>query len=263
MRKKIFFTVILMAAFVMLGQPLARAERIFYKDGRTLDVKVLYLKEGSLWVKHRLGAVAIKVKDIECIQNDDGSISGYDFKGLCQSILDSTSGGDYRTAVAGCTQLLQTFPDDRLLRYLRAVLNQKLGSYDKATEDYLFLVEKGFADIAVYNNLGYIYARNKDYRKAAEYFTLASEKDPDLPQLHHNLAEALLQMKDYPQAIEEFNKVIQAQPDNSQVLYNLGLAYLNSGNYRQAKQSWEKLLALNPQDESVKGALEYLRGRKE
>ncbi|MFH1875669.1 MAG: tetratricopeptide repeat protein [Candidatus Omnitrophota bacterium] len=169
---------------------------------------------------------------------------------------------DYAGAEKLCTDILTTSPENNEIRYLRGMLNQKLGNSEKAIEDYDFLVSSGNADGKIFNNLGVIYAQQEKYTDAAKLFSKAVHANPQGVEFRNNLAEVLLEMKEYGRAIEEYTMLLSLEPDNTRALYNLGVAYKNIGDDAKAKEQWERVLAAHPEDPDAKNALECLEKEK-
>ena len=149
-------------------------------------------------------------------------------------------------------------PENTEVRFLSAILNQKIGDTAEAVKDYNFLINHKNADVRVFNNLGAIYAKEKRYKEAKELFYKAIKINPDKAEFHNNLSELLMETEDNDRAIEEYDKVIQLEPGNTLALFNLGIAYKNKGDFAKAKEQWNKVLALKPDDTNAKNALEYL-----
>jgi tetratricopeptide (TPR) repeat protein len=235
------------------------AEKIYCKDGRIFDEKIIYRNRGVVWYKQSSGMVGIDIKSIEKIESDDGSISKYDYNVIGQKIQESVREGRYADAIALCTILLETIPDDIQIHYLRGMLNQKMGNIENARQDYDFLVKNNKADASILNNLGTIYGDDKRYSEAADLFIKAVAINPDMAQIHDNLAITSLKANDYNRAMDEYKKVIEREPDNVNALYNLGVIYMSKGEYHNAGNVWERASALNPEDADTKQALGALK----
>jgi len=163
------------------------AEKIYMKDGKVLNSKIEYRNKGAIWLARPDGSYGIGASDIEKIENDDGSVSRYDHKTIAERIESDISQKKYNEAIGWCDFLLESYPDSPDTRYLRATLYQKTGDFGKARDDYEFLVKKSQATARVYNNLGVIFAQEKNYDEAKLYFEKASEKDPGLSEARDNI----------------------------------------------------------------------------
>ncbi len=255
-RHALAITVLL--AYLLSSGPDCRAEKIYYTDGRVADERVVSRNKDTLVLARPEGEANVKRDRIDKILNDDGSVSKYDYEGLCNAIKGNVKEGKYAEAAAFCDVLLQTFSKSSEIHYLRAVLNHKAGNLSRTKEDYNYVLEKGAIDAKILNNLGAIYATDKENEKAAEMFNKAIEKDPGMSEAHFNLAGLLLMRKDYPGAISEYKKVVEKEPDNIEALYNLGVAYSNRGDKAEARACWKKILSVDPMNPDAKTALEAL-----
>jgi tetratricopeptide (TPR) repeat protein len=257
-------TLAVIPLFLSLQNPIfCHAEKIYRKDGQILEGAIVNRTKDSVWIKHGLGSVGISLDDVEKILDDDGSVSKYDLKTLADSIAACVQKKDYKKALMMSDKLLEWFPEDKRIRYLRAGLNQMTGNYKEAIADYEFLIQNNAADAKVYNDLGSIYAKQNDDKKAVELFNRSVKEDPDLIQPHNNLAELFLRSKDYTRAIEEYNAVLSLEPKNVKALYNLGVVYLDKGDYSKANEQWGKAILIDPEDHESKNALDYLSIKSE
>jgi tetratricopeptide (TPR) repeat protein len=235
-----------------------RAEKIYYIDGRIVDEQIAGRSKDVIMIQRSSGTVSVKRDRIDKILADDGSISKYDYEGICNAIKDKVKESNYAEAASLSELLLKSFSKSAEVHYLNAVLNHKAGNIAKTKEDYNFVLESGTVDAKILNNLGAIYATDRDNDKAIEMFNQAIEKDPGLTEAHFNLAGLLLQKKDYPGAINEYNKVIEREPDNTEALYNLGVAYFSRGDPSSARNNWKKILSVDPNNTEAKDALNAL-----
>jgi tetratricopeptide (TPR) repeat protein len=252
----------LIAVFIFSIPFSARAEKVFCKNGRTITGAILYRSNKSVWFKTNAGSAGVKIADIERIINDDGTVSKYDYVTLSREIQESIKKQDFNSALDHCSSLMQSFPGDNQLRYLRGSLSQKLGRFELAKEDYKYLIDNKAADAKVLNNLGAIYAKDGKGGQARELFLEALKTDPKLWEARENLAGLFMNSKDYSLAIAEYRKLLQADPANVKALYNLGDAYFNINDYSGAKEQWEKVLGFAPDDKYAKNALEFLKAKK-
>ena len=78
------------------------------------------------------------------------------------------------------------------MRYLRGMLNQKIGNTSKAIKDYNFLISHEDADGAIFNNLGTINAQSNKYGDAEDLFYKAISCSPKRAEFHNNLSELFM-----------------------------------------------------------------------
>ena len=256
-KSALFFTVFLLAA-----PSLCRAEKIYLSDGAVRNESIAYRDKNSLWIKHPDGVIGINLNRITKIENDDGSLSKYDYDNICKKIQQLVKEEKFSEAATTCDMLLETFPDSTKIHYMKALLNHRAGNTGETIGDYKFILDKDVEDPKVMNNLGAIYASDKNTKQATEMFDKAAKKNPGMPEPHENLAMLFMSLKDYNSAIEEYKKVIEKEPENTGALYNLGVAYINTKDYQEAREAMEKVLAVNKDDRGAKDALKYLEGKK-
>jgi Flp pilus assembly protein TadD len=256
-----FFIVVLFLYSLVPG--LCYAEKICCKDGKVFYGTIIYRTKESVWIRHSSGAVGVSLDNIDRIENEDGSISKYDYRFLYNMIQDSVAKKKYSDAIDMCTVLLKSFPENAQMYYLRAVISHKIGNMEQAIQDYDFLIQNKLADADVFNNLGVIYAENKEYQRAKELFLEAIKSSRERAEIHDNLAEVLMQIRNYNEAIEEYNKVTELEPGNTKAIYNSGVAYMKNRDYAKAREQWEKILVVSPEDKDAKSALEHLNARSD
>lgn len=198
------------------------AETIYFKNGDKIKEEIAYSKEGTIWFDRESGLFGIAMGDIDKIDNDDGSISKYDFRGLYNGALRYVQERNYIKAVELYDMLLESFSDNKELHYLRGFLSHKLGNIEEAASDYLFLISHDSADAQILNNLGVIYAGRKEYQEAEKLFNSAIEKDPRSTEPYRNLAKLFLEISDYISAKKYWEKVSAFNPDDREAKNNLG-----------------------------------------
>ena len=70
--------------------------------------------------------------------------------------------------------------------------------------------------LPLYNQLGSIYFRQKNYKQAEAAYKNALEIDPDFANSHYGLARAYLQQNKQAGALEELQRVIELAPDSEE-----------------------------------------------
>ena len=255
----ILFSVTALVLLVVYSRCLA--ENIYYKDGRTIKAQIVERIKDTIWIQYGDGSIGIDVKEISKITNNDGSISKYGVGYLVDQIHGLLKEKKYSEAEKSCVFLLASFPENVKIRYLRALLNQKLGNTAKAIKDYEFLINHEGADEAIFNNLGTIEAQSKKYDDAADLFYKAINRNPQGAEFHNNLAELFMSLKNYDKALEEYNKLLKLEPDNLVALFNLGVIYKDKGDYLEAGKQWQRILAKKPDDTDARKAILSLRNQ--
>jgi len=144
-----------------------------------------------------------------------------------------------------------------------------------------------------HNNLGDLYARHGEYKKAIEEFKKAVELKPNYGDAYHNLANVYHQInrddlaeenykkalefnhnlwqsyqnlaaihfsqKNFQLAKEELEKAIQIDPENTDLHANLGILYLNLDDKQKAKEEFQKALQIDPQNQKAQQQLELIK----
>ena len=229
--KKIFIP-LLAVSFILLFEPsFCHAEKIYYKDGKVRQGKIISCTSKTITFEKRFdklsGPIKIAIKDIDRIENDDGSISKYDYRSLYRDSQEYLKQKKYNEAVELYSLLLESFPDSNKIHYIRGILNHKIGRLNEAIQDYKFLIDHNAADVKIFNNLGIIYASNKEYKEALNVFDKAAKIDTNVAEVH----------------------------------YNLGVTYLNQRNYTQAEEQFQRVLAITPKDKDAKTGLEFIKNK--
>jgi len=99
---------------------------------------------------------------------------------------------------------------------------------------------------AALDDLGSLYAMQKDWPKAEESFRAALAVNPSLASAHLHLGLAL-QAQQRPGAADELNKAYQIDPDNPIINLELGRLLATNGDDQQAIQFLQHANALMPQ----------------
>lgn len=253
----VLLSILLLIIMVIYSRCLA--ENIYYKDGRIIEAHIVDRTKDTIWIQYTGGSVGIDAKEISKIINKDGSISKYGVSYLVDQIHELIKEKKYIEAEKSCTSLLESSPEDASMRYLRGMLNQKLGNTSKAIKDYNFLISHENADETIFNNLGTIEVQSNKYDAATDLFYKAINRNSQRAEFHNNLAELLMSLKNYDQAIEEYSKVLKLEPDNLVALFNLGVIYKNKGDYSKAGKQWQRILTVKPDDIDARKALLSLR----
>lgn len=98
----------------------------------------------------------------------------------------------------------------------------------------------------IYNNLGSVYSKHKNWILAREQFDKALQLNPKYPEAMSNLAENYSKQGLYDQAIALFLQALEINPGSEQTHNNLGAAYSLSGHPDQGIDHFKQALSLNP-----------------
>jgi tetratricopeptide (TPR) repeat protein len=253
--------ILLTTFIILLGTSLSvcHAENIYYKSGKVVKKEITSRTKGTIWVSRGDGVAAgISTKNISRIENSDGSVSKYDYEALEKLLNNAIANSQHAEAARLCGVFLEGSPGYARIRYLRAVLNHKLGNLEETARDYDFLIDHMAADSEVLNNRGIISAEGQNYDEAAGFFLEAINKNPGIAELHNNLANVYMQKNSHAKAVNEYKKVIELEPDNIKAMNNLGAAYYMLGDSKNAQEQWKKVLLIKPDDAQAKKALSMI-----
>jgi tetratricopeptide (TPR) repeat protein len=115
---------------------------------------------------------------------------------------------------------------------------------------------------ASYNNLGLIYANNKEYIRALPLFQKAIKYEPMNPENYFNYATTLMNLNEYNGAITVLEKARQLFPLNYYVYYKLGMTYYQMGRLDEAEKSLTESLRLYPDNDHARQLLGQIAGMK-
>ncbi len=148
----------------------------------------------------------------------------------------------------------------------------KLKQYDKAIEEFKFVIEKleeEKSDLkgndtasSVYASLGELYMDRNDFEKAKEYFEKSIDIDPSNHALSYNVAEILFNSNRIDEAIHYYQLTAKIKPDWPKSYLKLGYCYLNKGEMETAIDYLNRFIELSPEDDpqvnSVKNLIKHL-----
>ncbi|MCX6762341.1 MAG: tetratricopeptide repeat protein [Candidatus Moranbacteria bacterium] len=142
----------------------------------------------------------------------------------------------------------------------RTILRNK----DWKSEDSLWIATAQVAPSGqnIHNNLGDVYARQKDYAKAIGEFKKAIEINSNYADAYHNLGNTYQQMGQLDLAIENYQTALEINPKLWQSYQNLAAIYFNRGQFDLAEGNIKKALEVNPGDKNLEEALEYIQGNR-
>ena len=128
------------------------------------------------------------------------------------------------------------------LRYNVAVIEQDLGLFKKAEENYKFLINNNF-DIRSKINLYNLYIKQNQFNEALVLIEEVIKENHQILITYQDKANVLYGLKNYDESINECKSIINLDPQNIKVLNLLGLCYLKKENFDLANNTF--LNALN------------------
>lgn len=103
-----------------------------------------------------------------------------------------------------------------------------------------------------YGQLGLVYYRKGDYKKAIEYYETAIKHKPNSPKVYSNMGIIYFQhQQNIPKAIEVYKKAVQLDPHYVDAYRNLGAAYAISGKFQDAIVQFTEALKYAENDATI------------
>jgi len=148
-------------------------------------------------------------------------------------------------AIGALESLKRRFPEDLKVRKTVGDAYYDLKMFDKAAEEYKFILGKKADDFIVILKLGDAYAELKKYKLAETNYKKAVELKPDNETAMLKLASLFISTRRYSKARSTLNKIINLNPNNSYAnllmgdLYKVyGIINKNSRKLKSAKSNW-------------------------
>lgn len=129
-----------------------------------------------------------------------------------------------------------------------AVLLTDCGFNEEALKNLIWLSKVFNDDSGIFYNLGIVYEKLKNFKKAKESYQRAIEIEPEAIDAIYNLGLVCTDLKEFDIAVKCFEKVISTDNEDSNSYFNLGLVYFKMGNYPKATEYFQKTLDLNDDD---------------
>ena len=127
----------------------------------------------------------------------------------------------------------------------------KLGQVDAAIV-LLERLRRHYPDnMAVLNNLGVAYIKQKRPRRALQVLRTALQRYPEDASLHFNAASIYIDLKNPTQALEHLDRVIALDPGLSTTYKKKGILLGRMGQYRAAIETFEQGLQYDPHNPSI------------
>lgn len=168
---------------------------------------------------------------------------------------------DYTKAQAEADAAIQKFPNDRMVKMMRASLLADVGKVDEAAAEVRSLL-RGDKDRETLLALAQIYEKGKNYAEQAKVLEEAeklSTTDADKATVAFMRGAMYERMKDYGRAEAEFRKVLAADPDNASALNYLGYMFADRGvRLEEAYKLISRALELDPNNGAYLDSLAWV-----
>lgn len=152
---------------------------------------------------------------------------------------------DDKKAVEVLDEGLAHFVADENLRFQRAVILDRLGSWDKAKEDLRAIIQANPKSDRALNYLGYTMAdRGEDMEEALKLVEQAADLNPSDGHITDSVGWVYFKMGKIEKAINVLNKALRQETDEPTILEHLGDVYLAVKNKKLSRQYYERSLQI-------------------
>ena len=193
-----------------------------------------------------------KTADIESLEEEDPKILYLKGENLYNR-------GEYESALTVFKEFAEKQPELYEARINIGNCYIKLKQYDKAIEEFEFVLEKlkeekddlegNETAASIYSSLGELYMDKNDFEKAKEYFEKSITIDPSNHALSYNVAEILFNSNKIDEAIHYYELTAEIKPEWPKSYLKLGYCYLNKGEMKIAIDYLNKFIELSPEDD--------------
>ena len=171
---------------------------------------------------------------------------------------------DLNAAKAEADAAIKKYPQDELVKTVRASLLADMGQVDEAAAQIRTMLG-GDKDRATYIQLAQIYEKGKNFsemEKALEAAEKLSESKSDKETIYFNRGAMYEKQKKYAAAEAEFRKVIESNPQSAGALNYLGYMLADRGvRLEEAAELIRKAVDLDPQNGAYLDSLGWVNFR--
>ncbi len=132
--------------------------------------------------------------------------------------------------------------------YFRAFTLESLGLDEPALAEAKEAVKIAPGYGKIYDLMGKIYAKRKNYEEAFVHFRIATLESPQDKKVRHNFALCYFDLKDYKGAIKQYQKIIETWPTDPQAYFLLAKTYASEKRYDKTLEILSKAHRLQPDD---------------
>ncbi len=126
------------------------------------------------------------------------------------------------------------------------------GQLAEAEKNFLKITAIMPQDLRAHVNLGVIYMRQKNWKRALEELRTSEKLAPQIPGIRFDIGLVFYRQGEYREAIAPFESVLRDQPDWTQARHLVGLCYLLDERFADATAALEQLWTV------LNGDLNYL-----
>ncbi|MBY9000870.1 MAG: tetratricopeptide repeat protein [Candidatus Heimdallarchaeota archaeon] len=144
------------------------------------------------------------------------------------------------------------FPENASILENLALVYERMGKFDEAIGIYEELLMSGKSVQKYLRKITSILTVLHDDKRLVKILKMVSSYLPwDETTLWNKIGDLLMRAKDYLGASEAFRKVISFDADDPRIQFNLGLAYQELSLFKKAEETYRNVLDLNPSDHAA------------
>ncbi|GAA6135631.1 tetratricopeptide repeat protein [Oceaniserpentilla sp. 4NH20-0058] len=153
---------------------------------------------------------------------------------------------------------ISLYPNNKKMRYARAMVAEKLGQLSVLEADLQHIIEIDPNNSIALNALGYTLAdRNIRLQEALSFIQQAQAINPKDPAIMDSLGWVYFRLGQFDQSITLLVQAFEIFPD-AEVAAHLGEVLWSTGKHQQAKDIWKKALEKEPQSSILLQTLQRL-----
>jgi Mlc titration factor MtfA (ptsG expression regulator)/Flp pilus assembly protein TadD len=160
--------------------------------------------------------------------------------------VDYLNDGEYPSAEAAFSRVLEQDPNDAEAYYHRAQARLQLEEYEQALADSTRSLELSPGEPDALRTLGGARLALEDYELAIDDLTRVLAEDPDDVEAHYLRGLAFNALRKPRQAIRDFSAVVRRDPHDAEAYYHRSHAHRTLGHFKKADADLEKALQLDP-----------------
>ena len=157
------------------------------------------------------------------------------------------------------SQILKPYLAEKKLSQTPDFFDEKILEPLKTIDELESLRRKYPREPKIYEQLGWVYAKEKNFTKAIEYFEYTIKLNPSLFGPYNNLGNIYFLLGNRAKAIEYYKKSIAINPNQVDAHTNLGITYYYEGKLKESADEFNIVLKLDPKNEKAIVMLKKMR----
>ncbi len=177
---------------------------------------------------------------------------------LCEEILEKHEDAEVYYNI-GHIKTYQKKYDEALIAFRKAVMIDNL--YARAYKMMgAVYAKKGDTKKAQHflEKAGNIFLERNMDNEAEDAFNEVIKINPDTINIYNSLGIIYRKKKDYGGAIKQYQRALKVDPDDENILYNIGRACIENKEVEKAKKMFEEALSINPDFKEAKKMLQAI-----